>query len=286
MVKHHKEKLKIIITFGILFLAVSILLALIFFAGKKSYVVTFDLNGGMLLSGSLEQHITQGQDATPPVVVKDGAYLRSWSASYKKITKNMVIEAVWEYETTTGIIYDAGEDQNFAEIIGAYKYINGEVYLGAYHNDKKILGIREGSFSDCVGITKVYLLEGLINIGDNAFSGCLGLTEVEIPETVTHLGAGVFSGCESLEKIILHDGLVEIGERAFEGCTALREIVLPDSLVKIGADAFSGCEDLVITVNLVEDKNYDGWIEGWQGTSEVVWQETAEADEPENTEEE
>ena len=89
MVKHHKEKLKIIITFGILFLAVSILLALIFFAGKKSYVVTFDLNGGMLLSGSLEQHITQGQDATPPVVVKDGAYLRSWSASYKKITKNM-----------------------------------------------------------------------------------------------------------------------------------------------------------------------------------------------------
>lgn len=282
MANHHKDKLKIIITFSILFVAVSVLLLLVFFAGKKTYVVTFDLNGGMLLSGSLEQHITQGQDATPPVAVKDGAYLRSWSASYKKITKNMVIEAVWEYETTTGIIYESDESKNYAEISGAYKYINGEVYLGAYYGDKKILGILEGAFADCVGITKIYLLEGLINIGDGAFSGCKGLTEVEIPETVTHIGNGAFRGCESLEKIILHEGLLEIGADAFSGCTALKEIVLPDSVLKIGQDAFLGCDDLVITVNRIEDKSYDGWAEDWYGTAEVVWQEKTEAETPES----
>ena len=83
---HHKGKIKIIVVFSMLFLIVSVLLVLIFSAGKKTYVVTYDLNGGTLISGSLEQHITQGQNAVPPVVVKDGAYLHSWSASSNHIT--------------------------------------------------------------------------------------------------------------------------------------------------------------------------------------------------------
>ena len=72
------------------------------------------------------------------------------------ITKDMVIEAVWEYKTTDGIIYSSSENQNFAEIEGAYKYISGEVYLGAYFGDKKILGICDRAFADCSQITKVY----------------------------------------------------------------------------------------------------------------------------------
>ena len=83
MGEKHKGKLKIIIAFAILFLVVTILLVLVFYAGKKSYTVKFELNGGTLISGSLEQTITRGQDATPPIVVKDGAYLLRWSSSVR-----------------------------------------------------------------------------------------------------------------------------------------------------------------------------------------------------------
>lgn len=272
--KSVKDKSKIIITFAILFFAVLALLMLIFFAGKKTYTVRFDLDGGTLISGSLEQHITKGQDATPPEVVKDGAYLLTWSAPTRKITRDVVIKAVWEYETTNGIIYDVGEEQNFAEIAGAYPYLYGEVYLGAYYGEKKILGIKEGAFADHTGITRVYLLDGLIRIGEGAFSGCAGLTEIEIPETVTHIASGAFRGCESLEVLVLNEGLWEIGANAFEGCTSLKEVVLPESLLRIDADAFAGCDGLVIKTKNPEDEVPEGWADGWQGSAMVEWGES------------
>ena len=240
----HKGKLKIILIFTLLFLAVTALLILIFFAGKKTYVVRYDINGGTLISGSLEQHITQGQNATPPTVVKDGAYLHSWSASSNHITKDMVITAVWNYETTKGIIYSYGDSQNFAEITGAYKYISGEVYLGSYYEEKRILGIGTEAFANCQRITKIYLLDGLLSIGDGAFSNCTSLTEIEIPKTVSHLGKEAFKGCEKLEIAVLHEGLLEIGAGAFEGCSDLKEIVIPSTVKSIGEDAFLGCESL------------------------------------------
>ncbi len=269
--EHRKSKLNIILIFGILFLAVSILLLLVFFAGKKTYVVKFDLNGGTLISGSLEQHVTQGQAATPPVVYKDGAYLRGWSEPYNRITKNIVISAEWEYETTPGIIYAGSSNQNFVEIAGAYKHIRGEVYLGAYHGDKKVLGIKDNAFADCFGITKIYLLDGLIHIGDGAFANCTGLTSIEIPQTVTYIGADAFSGCSAIEQIVLNEGLLEIGSGAFRGCSSLKEIVIPTSVVCIADDAFDGCDELIIKTGVAKEDMPLGWESGWQGTAGVIW---------------
>ena len=267
----HRGKFKIIITFSILFMVLSVLLLLIFFAGKKSYTVRFELNGGTLLSGSLEQHVIQGQDADPPTAVKDGAFLRGWSASYKQVTKDMVIEAVWDYETTPGLIYSTGGTQNFAEIAGAHKYIQGEVYLGSYYGDKKILGIQSGAFSDCKGITKVYLLDGLLHIGDNAFSGCVSLSEIEIPKTIIQIGNGAFRNCETLENVLLHDGLLEIGNETFENCTAITEIEIPSTVTHIGEGAFRGCESmetLILNEGLLEIGT--GAFENCIGLREVV----------------
>ena len=244
MKENYKGKWKIIIAFAILFVVVVTLLVLVFYAGKKSYTVTFDLNGGTLISGSLEQHVVRGQDATPPTAVMEGAYLRSWSASTKQVTKNMVVRAIWEYETTPGIIYSSDQSQNYAEILGSFEYLKGEVYLGAYYGDKKILGICDGAFEGRAGITKIYLLDGIVYIGENAFADCSGLTEIEIPKTVTHIEAGAFKGCTSLEKITLHDGILEIGEGAFEGCSSLKEITLPNNITDIGDNMFNGCSSL------------------------------------------
>jgi hypothetical protein len=164
------------------------------------------------------------------------------------VTRNSTVRAVWEYETTVGIEYADSANRNYTEIVGAYKYLQGEVYLGAYHNNKKILGICDRAFSGCEGVTRFYLLDGLISIGDQAFFGCSSLTEIEIPETVVRLGAEAFLGCVSLETLTLNEGLAEIGEGAFKDCSSLTEIEIPATVGRIGADAFSGCESLQTVV--------------------------------------
>ena len=275
----HPGKLKIIIAFGILFLLVAILITLIFLDGKKTYTVQFELNGGTLLGGSLEQRVLQGQDAIPPSVVKDGAYLRGWSTSYRRITRDIVIEAVWEYETTSGIIYTDGENQNYVEIERAYPFLRGEVYLGAYFDEKKVLGILPGAFANCKGVTKVYLLDGLITIGNGAFENCTSLSEIEIPETVAYVGKYAFQGCESMEEVILQEGILGIGENAFQGCTKLTEIILPESLTTIEANAFAGCPNLIIKTTIPQEEWPEGWAEGWYGDATV---EIVEAEEIED----
>ena len=287
MKEHHSGKLRILLVFAVLFLAIVILLALIFFEGKKTYTVRFELDGGTLLGGSLEQRITQGQDAVPPQVVKDGAFLRGWSTSYRRVTKDLVIEAVWEYETTPGIIYTDSENQNFTEITGSYPHLRGEVYLGAYHNEKKVLGIRDQAFANQTEITKFYLLDGLLSIGNEAFWNCTSLTEIEIPETVLSLGFGAFRGCNALESLTLNEGLLRIESYAFADCGALTEVFLPESVTTIDANAFAGCTNLVIKTTIPQEEWPEGWADGWFGDAtvefvEIVEDENEEADSENN----
>ena len=269
MQSKYNGRLKILIAFGLLFLIVSVLLMLIFLDSKKTYTVEFDPNGGIVLSGSLEQRVLQGQDAVPPSVVMDGAVLRGWSTSYRRITKDVVIEAVWEYETTAGVIYTESENQNFTEIQGSYPHLRGEVYLDAYFNEKKVLGILDRAFANQTEITKVYLLDGLLAIEKEAFSNCTSLTEIKIPDTVMFLGEGAFSQCESLEKLTLSEGLLEIGSLAFLNCANLTEVILPESVTTIGENTFLGCPDLVIKVSIPQEEWPVGWAANWFGDATV-----------------
>ena len=262
-----KQKIKLGIILGVEFVAITLILLLIFFAGKKSYTVTFDLNGGTLISGELEQVVPQGKSATPPTVAKDGCYLHSWSASYHQITRDIVIEAVWEWQTSIGFDYAASENSNYCEIIGCFKDLVGDVYVGVYYDGKKVLGIRDNAFRDCDGITYIHMLDGILSIGNGVFADCdalvsvelpgtlakLGnsafmdcdsLTEIVMPDDLTVLGEAAFSGCTSLEKVVISKGLTYIPERAFEGCTSLKEIVIPSSVKTIAKSAFEGCTSL------------------------------------------
>jgi len=130
-IKINKDKIKIYLILGIEFIAIAILLVLIFFAGKKSYTVTFDLNGGTLLSGDTVQRVTQGHNANPPAAAKEGHYLRGWSGSYREVTRNVTVTAIWEYETGAGIEYSADENRNYCEIKSVFKGLVGDLYVGA-----------------------------------------------------------------------------------------------------------------------------------------------------------
>lgn len=69
---------------------------------SKSYTVTFNANGGELISGSLEQTVKKGESAIAPAV-KNGTKTLSWDNDFSNITEDTVVNAVWTpvYHTVT-----------------------------------------------------------------------------------------------------------------------------------------------------------------------------------------
>ena len=258
-----RQRIKLFIILGVEFIAIAVMLLLIFFAGKQVYTVEFDLNGGTLLSGDLVQKVTQGHNATAPTATKEGCYFLKWSGSYNKVTKDVYVKAIWEYETSPGIDYNIGKSSNYCTISGSFEDIQGDVYIGAYKGDYKVLGIDGEAFKDRDGITSIHLLDGILTIGEGAFAGCTSLESIEMPATTVSMGTGVFAGCESLKSIKLPADLKTLGDNAFEGCTSLEKVVLPEGLKTIGANAFAGCTSLkeVIlpeSVETIEDGAFAG----------------------------
>ena len=296
-----KQKIKLGIILGIEFVAITVILILIFFAGKKTYKVTFDLNGGTLISGDLVQNVPQGKNATPPTVAKDGCYLRSWSASYKQVTHDIVVKAVWEWEiiTTVGFKYSSSEDKDYCTIESSFEDLYGDIYVPVHNGDKKILGIDKEAFISRKGITNVHMLDGIISIGNKAFAECDELVSVELPGTLKKLGEGVFKecpkltaivlpseleaipkdafkDCTSLEEVVISSSVKSIGENAFENCIALEEIVIPASVKSISANAFAGCTSLkkvvfeTEEVTEVDEETEDVVVIGYKGIEHIA----------------
>ena len=262
-----KQKIKLGIILGVEFVAITVILMLIFFAGKKTYTVKFDLNGGTLISGELVQNVAPGKNATAPKVAKEGCYLHSWSTSYKNVTKDIVVKAVWEWESkvatgneiSTGFEYTSTENTDYCEIIKSYEYLYGDVYVTAHRDDKIILGMRDEAFRNRDGVSNIYMLDGMLHIGNYAFADCDNLKSVELPGTLKVLGEGAFQNCKSLEKVVFPDELEVIPAYAFAGCTSLKEIVIPASVKKIDQSAFVGCtalESIVFETDEIEDPAY------------------------------
>lgn len=266
-----KQKVRLIIILAVEFVAIALMLVMIFFAGKKMYTVTFDLNGGTLISGDTEQKVTQGHNATPPTVTKDGCYFLQWSGSYRQVTHDITVRAIWEYETTQGLEYSESKNSNYCEIVGCYQELAGDVYIGAYQDNKKVLGIRAGAFKDCRNITSIYLLEGILAIEDEAFAGCTSLRSIEMPATLLTLGDNVFKNCASLEKIVLPPTLKTMGGGVFAGCSALKEIVIPESVATMGSGVFDQA-DMTVNIIATEENKPLGWAEDWcLNEPTVVW---------------
>ena len=79
----------------ILLLSAVLLIACLFAVGcAKSFNVTFNGNGGTLVSGTEVQEIKEGESAIPPVYEKEG-YTFSWDKECTNITEDTTINAVW-----------------------------------------------------------------------------------------------------------------------------------------------------------------------------------------------
>lgn len=259
------------------------------------YTVTFDLNGGTLIDGDLEQSVLHGGSAVAPQVTRDGYYLASWSVAYSGVYSDVVTKAVWARPTTTnGLKFSGNELANYYTIAGAYEYLTGHVFLPSSHGGKVVLGIDDYAFSGHAGITSVYVLDGIVSVGTGAFMDCTDLTTVEITRTLTNLGEDAFKGCVALENVIINEGLTSISSGAFAGCVQLKGLEIPKSVTHIAAGAFAGCDgleeliihegveeieagafadcgNLTIKTPILEEEAPEGWQDGWNGNAKIEW---------------
>lgn len=265
------------------FLVAVVVILITMFAGRKNFTVTFDLNGGTFISGDLVQSVRYGHDAIPPEVTKDGSYLLKWDEPFTKITKDITVKAVWEYETSYGIEFEHVGNSNYCLISGSYDNISGDVYIGSYHNGMRVLGIKSGAFKNCTRITGIYLLDGIVSIESEAFAGCTNLRTIEIPSTVEVFGTNILKGCNKLEKMsvpfvgdvlgestktnfgyffgasnywnnknnvpetltdVYINGSGEIPSAAFYNCYNIKNITFSDKVTKLGVNSFRKCSGL------------------------------------------
>ena len=95
-----------------------------------------------------------------------------------------------------------------------------------------------------------------IGIFDGAFQSCTGLSDISIPLSVKTIGKNSFSSCISLNKIVLPDSISSLGESSFADCTKLKAIIIPPLVSSLGVNAFMNCTGLT-TINAQPDVPVD-----------------------------
>lgn len=82
---------------------------------KGPFTVTFDLNGGSRVSGSLEQVVEKGEGAKEPQTERDGYIFIGWDCEFSDIDKDTYVVAQWKkaikvtFELVGGTL-DSGKD--------------------------------------------------------------------------------------------------------------------------------------------------------------------------------
>ena len=175
---------------------------------------------------------------------------------------------------------------------GRVKYNAGEItelVIPSEYNGLSVTTIKGGAFSNCTGLTEVFIPKSIIEAGsyggpifygcsnikkvtfeegttkiqDYIMSYCTGLTEINIPNSVTAIGTGAFSECKSLTELAIPSGIDTIGGRSFSGCSGATKIDIPESVTTIKGGAFSNCTGLTevfIPKSIIEAGSYGGPI--------------------------
>ena len=120
-------------------------------------------------------------------------------------------------------------------------------------------------------IRKVYISEGVKNIGSYAFYDCFNLKEVVIPCTVNRIGMLAFAKCTRLKKITIPGNIFSIMGSAFKKCSSLQQIKFSGRVRKISGGAFSYCSQLS-SITIPDDIEYigDGVFLGCSSLKNVV----------------
>ena len=72
------------------------------------YEVTFDLNGGTRVSGTLTQTVEKGEAAKEPTAVREGYIFGGWDTEFYNITKDTIVVAEWKKAIKVTFNLDGG----------------------------------------------------------------------------------------------------------------------------------------------------------------------------------
>ncbi|MEE1218575.1 MAG: leucine-rich repeat protein [Ruminococcus sp.] len=130
-------------------------------------------------------------------------------------------------------------------------------YLSEIEIPNRVQKIKSNTFSDCVNLSKVTIINGVKVIGDEAFKNCKSLNEIIIPDSVYKINDSAFEGCKNLVKAKLSNNLSVISKYLFKNCSSLNDISIPDGVKTINKLAFENCIGLTqITIPVTEIGNY------------------------------
>ena len=132
------------------------------------------------------------------------------------------------YRSVSGVLYNADN-----EIVA---YPSGKVPEGGVLTITADMGVGEGAFAGCTGISEVVIEEGITVIGDYAFYDS-AVKKVTLPSTLTEIGQYAFAYSDVAE-IALPSTLTEIGKYAF-AYSALKSVTVPESVSTMGEYAFA-----------------------------------------------
>lgn len=188
-----------------------------------------------------------------------------------------------EYETPNGIRYSVDITAKTASVVYSADYtgvidIPNVIYpecAGAMQCS--VIGVEDGAFKNCTGLTKVSVPYNVKTVGKEAFYGCTSLTQATVAGAeqigawafyntaitfislsyVTRIENYTFYNCTQLAQVDLPNRLTDICSFAFKNCTSLTSINIPNSVKNIWGETFMGCTNLA-TVTLPEKMEYLG----------------------------
>lgn len=156
-------------------------------------------------------------------------------------------------------IYDHGWDPDIETAVRRYASLFPndpelsnlkDLYYLALHNPRMLVKFEPSPGTDKITqgmilfpktLRKVYLPDGVSEIGDQAFFNCSGLRDMFLPRSVKTIGVSAFENCSGLKSIHTSDNLLEIKDRAFAGCASLESFFMPEGIREIGAQSFLEC---------------------------------------------
>ena len=166
----------------------------------------------------------------------------------------------YECNLSGDMVYQASDD---AATLVRYFGSDSKVDIPAELGGKPVTEIGMLAFTNCSGLTKATIPEGVTSIGTGAFQWCGSLTEVNIPKSVEIIGDGAFQWCGSLTEVTIPEGVTSIKDSAFRNCSSLTEVTIPKSVTSIGERAFYQCEALTTV-------HYGGTQKDWDALKKNI----------------
>ena len=162
------------------------------------------------------------------------------------ISSSVISIGEWAFEGTSwynnqpdGIVY-AGK------VLYEYKGIMPEGT--SISIEEGTLGIAEGAFYECSGLTSVTIPASVISICDGAFGKCGGLGSIVVDkgnpyyDSRNNCNAIIEKSTNSLivgcKNTVIPNDVISIGNSAFLGCGGLSSVALPNSVTSIGKNSF------------------------------------------------